>query len=211
LGGLTTTQTVSITDSSVASEVILSVTPEYVGVGSLSATFQYTYTGSTPLQLVEMSYAGEPFNGGVSGDQISGFIPSYNYPSPGVYQASIRLTDTNNTQYTATVYVVVEDPVQLDSMFQSVWGDFTSALTNQSESAAMNDLDYTAQQNYAPVFDALMSRMPGIVSNFSPLLESSLSSTTAEYAVVRNQSGQNNLYFVYFVQGSDGVWRLESM
>jgi hypothetical protein len=211
LGGLTATQTVSVTGNPSALAVVLSATPEYVGVGTLSATFQYSYTGSTPLQLVEMSYAGEPFNSVASGSQISSFTPTYNYAAPGVYQASIRLTDTNNNQYVDTIYMVVEDPVQLDSMFQGVWSDFTSVLTHQSEAASMNDLDYTGQQNYAPVFDALMSRMPTVISSFSPLLESSLTSTTAEYAIVRNQSGQNNLYFVYFVQGTDGVWRLESM
>jgi hypothetical protein len=75
----------------------------------------------------------------------------------------------------------------------------------------MNCLDYAGQQNYSQAFDALLSNMSGIVSSFSVLLQSSINDGTAEYVIVRNQNGQNNLYFIDFVLDSDGVWRLESM
>jgi len=33
----------------------------------------------------------------------------------------------------------------------------------------------------------------------------------AEYAVNRTISGVNQIFLIYFIKGSDGIWRLESM
>lgn len=42
-------------------------------------------------------------------------------------------------------------------------------------------------------------------------MQSSVGSLNAEYIVVRNQTGQKNAYFVDFIKGMDGVWRIDSM
>lgn len=52
-------------------------------------------------------------------------------------------------------------------MFKTIWGDMTAGLASGNKGAAMSVLDYTAQQNYGPVFDSLLPEMPTIVSSFS--------------------------------------------
>jgi hypothetical protein len=79
------------------------------------------------------------------------------------------------------------------------------------QAAAMNVLDYTAQQNYGPVFDQLLSNMPTIIGSFSPPTQSSISSSSGEYFVIRTQNGQKNAYFLDFILDRDGAWRLDSM
>lgn len=99
----------------------------------------------------------------------------------------------------------------MDVMFKGIWGDMTAGLASSNKAAAMNVLDVTARHNYGPVFDTLMSNMNSIVNSFSPLMQSSIDNGTADYAVARTRNGQAYLYLVEFVQGEDGVWRLESM
>jgi hypothetical protein len=210
LGGLSVSQTLLVTSTG-ASPLILTAQSGYVGASSLNVGFGYTYTGSAALQTLEMDYLGTGFNAVASGSQIPAYAVTYDYTAPGTYPASIRLTDVNGMQYVATVYIVVQDPVQMDALFTSIWGDMTTALSEGSEPAALSVLDYTAQQKYGPVFDALLPGMSAIVVSFSPLLQSSFTPTTAEYAVVRTQGGIKQLYLVYFIQDSNGVWRLDGM
>jgi hypothetical protein len=86
-----------------------------------------------------------------------------------------------------------------------------TALSVGNKAATMNVLDYTAQQNYGPVFDALLPQMQHITNSFSPLFRSSLSGSMGEYSVVRVINGQANVYFVYFIRDTSGTWRLDAM
>ena len=70
---------------------------------------------------------------------------------------------------------------------------------------------YPAQQNYGPVFDALMPYFDSIHASMPGLLRPSISGSIGEYAVVTTMNGQQKLYFVYCAQDDDGVWRREAM
>ena len=72
-------------------------------------------------------------------------------------------------------------------------------------------LSPAAQQKYGPVFDVLLPYMPDIIASFSPLQPSAIFPGIAEYGVNRVIDGHNKIFLIYFVQASDGVWRLESM
>jgi hypothetical protein len=194
-------------------------TTEYVGVGSLRVDFNIQYSGAAALQSLQLSFNGDgnysTYTAGsafpANQDNVSTAFTGTTYMTPGVYPATLIATDINGVQYQAVIYLIVQDPAQMDALFGSVWGDLTTSLTAQNKPAAMNILDSTAQQNYGPIFDALLPNMPSIVSSFSSLLESTLTSTTAEYAIHRTSNGQDALFFVNFGQDNNGVWRLDGM
>lgn len=207
-GGSSTTQTLTVT-STAASQLTLTGGPALTGFAPLNVVFQYQFTGSTTPVSFSIDYDGD----GTYDHTLFQWDSTFNhtYTIPGVYLAKLLITDDTNAQYTAEVKVVVQDPNQMDAMFRRIWTDMTSALAHGNKAAAMNDLDSTAQQNYGPVFDQLMASMPSIVGSFSPFAQSDIGSGTAEYAIVRTQDGQENVYFVYFVRGTDGIWRIDSM
>ena len=39
----------------------------------------------------------------------------------------------------------------------------------------------------------------------------SISASIGEYAVVRTKNGVRNIFYIYFLRGSDGVWRIDEM
>lgn len=206
-GGLTLTQSVTVTSSAVT-QLILTATPEGTGVAPFTVTFQYQFLGAATPQNLKVDYTGSGNYVAVS--DLTATL-SYTYSMPGIYPVTLVLTDSNNSQYQAQFYVVVQDPDQMDTLFKSIWDDMTTALVSGNKAAAMNELDGTAQRNYGPVFDVLMPYMQQIVSTFSPLLRSSIYGSLAEYAIVRPSSSDGNVFFVYFIRDQNGNWRLDSM
>jgi hypothetical protein len=67
------------------------------------------------------------------------------------------------------------------------------------------------QAKYGPVFEALLPNMPDIVASYSPLQRVSLAPEIGEYAVSRTIDGRNRIFLIYFLRGSDGVWRIDAM
>jgi hypothetical protein len=59
--------------------------------------------------------------------------------------------------------------------------------------------------------DTLTPLLPQIVASFSELQLVTLSSELGEYAINRVINGEDRIFFIYFGQDGDGVWRLQSM
>lgn len=68
-----------------------------------------------------------------------------------------------------------------------------------------------AQTKYGPVFDVLMPRMAEIVASYSAVQKLDISNGIAEYTVNRTLDGVEYLFFIYFLEDGDGVWRIDSM
>ena len=128
-----------------------------------------------------------------------------------VANAVIRVTDTQSNVYTESIPIVITDGVQLDQMLRAIWGGMNNALAAGDKATALKYFGTQAQAIYGPVFDALLTDLPQIIPTWSPLLPGSLSASIGEYAVVTTSSGTRQMFLIYFLKGSDGVWRLESM
>jgi hypothetical protein len=136
---------------------------------------------------------------------------AYSYSSPGVYPAVIRVTDSRGTVHAKTLYIVVNDAAQMDTLFKSIWDGVNQALIRGDSDTALKYLNESARRKYGPVFQALLPHMPAIIASFSPLQRSKISEDIGEYAINNMRDGQNWLFFVYFLKDNDGVWRLDSM
>lgn len=206
-GGLSISQSIQIT-STESTQLILNATPSSSGIAPLPITYQYQFLLNKEIDSLEIDYTG---NGTFVQISDSLAIPTYTYAEPGIYPVTLRLTDSDNIQYQALLILVVQDISQMDTLFHGIWSDFTTALLSGNKIAAMHTLDGTAQRNYGSAFDVLLPHMNDIVGSFSPLLRSSISSSFGEYAIVRDNNGQQNLFLIYFIKDQDGVWRLDSM
>jgi hypothetical protein len=61
------------------------------------------------------------------------------------------------------------------------------------------------------VFDALMPEISAIISSYTALETIKLGLSTSELGAARNVSGGRKFFFIEFVRGLDGVWRLDGM
>jgi hypothetical protein len=96
-------------------------------------------------------------------------------------------------------------------MFLEMWQGMNNALIAKDKTAALQFLMAGAQRKYSPVFDTLMPYMSQIVASYSPLARSEVSESIGEYAIVRPYQGKRMLFFIYFLKGKDGIWRIDKM
>jgi len=135
----------------------------------------------------------------------------YRYPGPGAYLAKFIATDSDNQTHTQTVLVLLQDPQQMDQLFNTLWTGLNQALVKGDINTATKHLNESAKQKYQPVFQTFLPHMPEIVASYSPMARISLSEDIGEYAIVRRDNGQNRVYLIYFLRDADGVWRVDGM
>ena len=135
----------------------------------------------------------------------------FTYTVPGVYQARITVTDSQTNVFTQDVLVSVQDGAQMDQMFTTLLGGMNTALISGDVTKAGSYLNTAAKLKYLPVFQTLLPQMPQIIASYSPLHRISIFGEIGEYAINRTIGGTNNIFLIYFLRDSDGVWRLDAM
>ena len=201
--GKVVSQTVTVSATGVGSPFIVFANPDE----GLSTLFTATFTVTNPTT------AGASFMFDTFGpfDLPAGATLqlSLQYP-PGVFVPAIVITSPAGT-FTHRVVVSVVDPAQLDQMLRAAWSGLNNALVAGDKEGALRAFNGGAQLKFGPVFDVLMPFMGEIVASYSTLAQSSLTNSIGEYAVSRMDGTQRRVFFIYFLRGSDGVWKIDEM
>ncbi|OGB22595.1 MAG: hypothetical protein A3I66_09940 [Burkholderiales bacterium RIFCSPLOWO2_02_FULL_57_36] len=205
--GSTATQSLEVASTG-ANPIALHAEP-HSGLAPLKVNFTVQSNTANTVSKIDADYNGDGSSDFSTTDPAAQL--QFTYTAPGVYQARFKVTDSQNQVVEKTVAVVVEDAVKRDQELRAIWTQFTGALARGSKSEALAYLNGPAQAKYGPVFDVLGPYLNEIVASYSPPLRSLIATELAEYAIVRQVGGEKRLYFMYFVRGEDGVWRIESM
>jgi hypothetical protein len=206
--GETTTHSISITSQGTPSKLTLSASPSG-GLAPLSVTFEYSLSTNTELSKLAIDFDGDGTNDLTTRDASATIQHDYN--TPGLYVAKMQLTDDEYNRHEASTTVEVMETAQMDELFKSLWDEMNEALVAGDKEAALAYLNTAAQAKYDPVFEVLLPHMPEIVDSYSPLMRVSISSNIGEFAVNRTIDGELKIFFIYYLKGNDGVWRLNSM
>ncbi len=207
LDGQQVTETLTVTSSG-PSPFRVTVSPQS-GVAPLKTSFTVTNLMSSAIQSIAVDFNGD---GAIDFSTTDRTTPvEFTYVTPGVYQPTIFVTDSQGATSNKTLTVVVLDAEQMDAFFKSIWDALNSDLVAGDLLDANRYLNLSAQTKYLRVFQTLLPHMGGIVASYSPLQRVSISEDIGEYAVNRTYQGQNRLYLIYFLKGADGVWRVDAM
>ena len=205
--GLIANKTVSITTSKLSS---FRVSPSFVeGVAPLKVVFSVDSANGKTVQYINADFDG---NGTVDQSVTApNLAMEFNYDGPGIYHAKFEIIDTQGQSDLVEVLVVVKDPAEMDKQFQSIWDGLNTALIARDKPKALSYLNQSARVKYEPVFSALLPNFPAIVASYSALQRVSITSDMGEYAVNRVIDGVDEVFFIYLLRDTDGVWRLDSM
>jgi hypothetical protein len=207
--GATVTKTITVTVTASAPDPVQVAVSPQSGVAPLPVQFTVTNNSSLGMTKVEADFDG---NGTMDFTAADATAPiAYIYTNPGAYRASIRVTDSQGAVHRKVLFVVVNDPAQMDQFFTSLWNGMNNALKVGNVNGAARYLNESAKRKYQPVFESLKSQFPQIIASYSPLRRISITDNIGEYAIVRNVNNQNHVYLVYFLQDADGVWRVDAM
>lgn len=207
--GATASDSVSVNLNRTGSDPIQIRVEPQSGVAPLKVRFRVDNFSGQPIQQINADFNGDGINDFSAGDANA--VLEHTYATPGVYFASIAVTDSQNIVTTQTVVVVVRDAGQMDDLFTNLWNGMNNALVRGDVAGAAQYLNESAKLKYVPVFETLKPHFADIVASYSPLRRVSISESIGEYAIVRRSNGQNRIYLIYFLQDADGVWRLDGM
>lgn len=155
------------------------------------------------------------------GGVFFGFSRSYTYNAPGIYRPKVEVYRYNFSVgryeliYQQTLAIAIFDPVQLkqhlDQVLRSVWSGMNSALLAGDIPRALSALSFDSREVFGEVFESLIFRMPAILDEFTQIEPLALSDTYADYVVMNVRDGKTRVHVINFIQGADGVWRIDSM
>jgi hypothetical protein len=206
--GETTTHHIDITSQGTSPSLVVNASPA-TGLAPLSVTFEYNFNTDTWLSSLYMDFEGDGTNDFYTRSSLTTIQHDYN--TPGIYVAKMQITDNKGYVYRANTTVEVVSAEQMDNLFRHLWDEMNEALVAEEIDTALRYLNTAAQAKYAPVFEVLLPHMPEIVASYSPLKRVSISENMGEYAVTRTINGEMKIFFIYYLRGADGVWRLDSM
>lgn len=205
--GQTASDTATVNSSGVA---LVKVKPSPSGgVAPLLVTLTLTNGTGRPLQSIGVDYTGDGTNDFSTTNLNSVFAFTYN--TPGAYQAIFDIVDDQGAHHIVKAQIIVNDAAQMDALFNSVWDGMKSALVANDQAKALQYIDEFVKNKYGPVFQVLSGDMPAILGTFSTLQRVSISERIGEYAINRVIDGVNRIFFIYFLQDVNGVWRIASM
>jgi hypothetical protein len=202
--GQTASQSVTVNSDGIAPAVKISanttggLAPLTVGftvVNGSANSVNVAFNGS----FVEMVPAGA--TGGLS----------ITYTQPFSYPVTITATDTQGKVTSKSFVFVVTSLAQTDQMLKSIWSQITSKLAAGNIEGALAYFAPGARDRYRKVLNDIAPGLPAMFASFPPITPTKMTVGDAEYFVVLPQGGVNYGYYLYFTQGPDGVWRLETL
>jgi hypothetical protein len=206
--GAQATASVAVTVSqAISAPLLLRALPE-AGVAPLVVRWQLVNLTGRPLVQFELDERGTgTYNPPVA--TLDGVETTY--PAPGLWFPSLRATDDQGAQYTATVFLNVEDPQIVTARFQGRWNSFRASLQAGDLAGALAQLTPELQPQFQTIFQQLGTDLPAIVMGLGDLQVIEQSGDLAETVVVQYENGVPFLYFIDFRRDSLGRWLIEEM
>ena len=154
---------------------------------------------------------------GVADVTLTGLPPggttqSITYGTPGLYTMRITVYDaSDNPIYTATRRVRAVDPAEIGYKLASVYTTLVNQLAANNVNGALTAFVDGARDRYSTVFAALGSSLPTVAGQVGNLSNIVVMEEVGELTVARSVGSDTQVFMMYLIRGSDGIWRIETM
>lgn len=178
------------------------------GVGPIEVEFRVADPFSRGIVQISADFD----NDGITDLISDGTVPvKTTYTGTGLRHARIVVFDGSGRGFSQVLTLVLIAPETMDRGIQAVWGAMNASLAAGDREGALQYLSAPAREQYGPVFDLLLPRMPQIVASYSQLQRSLVGGSYSEYGVNRLIDGVDRIFLVAFVQNELGQWQIDSM
>lgn len=201
--GATTSSAIPIGVSGNPSDaVVLRPSPDS-GIAPLQVTF--SLSAPRPVAQVAVDFDGD---GSVDFQGASLDGRSFTYSRPGLYVASVAITDDQGAQRHAAAIIQVLDRAGLETFLRARWIGFKDGLRRGAIPAAIESIAMRKRDSYQTLLSNLTIPLSQIDSVLTDISLASSDGEWAEFNMTRTDNGRPISHLVLFVRDADGVWRL---
>lgn len=165
---------------------------------------------STTVEVAQLTLDpgdGSPVFQGVSPEALE--AQTFSYVQPGVYTATVRVTEPGGAVHTASAQITVHERAALETQLQAVWQSFKDALRAGDVARGVALVHSETRGAYERLFNQLG---PAVLANVDQHLTTvdlvEAGSAGAEAEMLRQEDGQIYSYAIWFLVDLDGAWRL---
>ncbi|MEO8340252.1 MAG: hypothetical protein ABI604_11130, partial [Nitrospirota bacterium] len=206
--GVTVTKNVTI--SKVAGGGIHVTADQTYGLQSAEVTFRIA--GTENLQgTIEFDLNGDgapDFSGSASET-----FRTFTFSAPGYFRTRVIVRDIDSVEvYRTYIVIYTFSPNDQYQLLLNVFETMKERLKNGRIDEACTALSEIAAQKYRRVFVALGANLPNAVDGLGVFRASTMSLPTSEFVLSQeNTPGKHTAYFLNFIRGHDGIWRIHGM
>jgi PKD repeat protein len=177
------------------------------GLATLDVVLAVTATLQYPVTVA--SYAWD-FNGDGTDDLVCSSLASVtaSYQYPGLYLATVTVTDTARNKYTDTVIVNVLASQEMSSDFNVIWNKTRTALANKDIEGALSNMTISSSDIYRYNFQVMQDILPLIAQDMRDIKPVKIGDNNAEFEMITTVDGGEHSFYVEFVRDVDGFWKL---
>ena len=131
------------------------------------------------------------------------------YLTPGLYFPTVIVADSQGTQFTETVPVLVFSQAEVVALLQAKWQGLKDALRSGDIEGALKFIAEESRDRYRGIFNTVSSKLPQVDSILTDIQLGSIRQNEAEFAILRTSAdGVERSFYILFVLDNDGIWRL---
>jgi hypothetical protein len=118
---------------------------------------------------------------------------------------------TDTAIYTATRRVRAIDPSEVGYKLASVYTTLVNQLAANNVTGALTAFVDGTRDGYSSVFAALGTSLPTVAGQLGTVTNIVVMEDVGELTVARGVGSNAQVFMMYLIRGSDGIWRIETM
>lgn len=202
--GNTDKKSVTINTETTDQPVTITTNPSS-GIAPLTATFSIDTSISNPITSYRIDFEGN----GVTDEETTDISNiTHTYDTPGIYYPTVTATDSQNNTYTETTIINVLSKEQMDALLKGKWDGMKEALGNGDVAGALNYHLESSKERYQTIYSALKDQLPAIAANMNDIQLIYLKNGKAKYRIRRQEADGEFTYYIYFIMGENGLWKI---
>ncbi|MBU1708678.1 MAG: hypothetical protein KKE17_01610 [Proteobacteria bacterium] len=132
---------------------------------------------------------------------------------PGIYDITAEVTDASSNVYSDAAAILVVDKVALDTLLKAKWDGMKSALAVQDVEGGLGYFSERTKDTYRSIFNAIGGQLPQLIADMQDIEIIYVDDNIAKYRIRRTHDIEGApvilSYYIYFIKGDDGIWKIE--
>jgi hypothetical protein len=128
----------------------------------------------------------------------------------GVYSFTASAVGPDGEMYTDNVTVTAVNRWQLDNQLRAKWVNMRTSLAAGDVATAVTNFNPLTMEIYRAQFTSLSASLPSIAAGMGNIMLVKVEDDQAEYDMHDTINGTEYSFYLLFVKGGDGIWKIRN-